>query len=115
MRESGYYPAGAEHDPNAPYNQSEPEKMFFDVDMMQTFHIQAKIASIDYKGYMYNGDIEDDFKAQYMQLGEAAQVAIEALRARLKAVMRGRESRRIAEAIDTLKLFIDAECDIEGE
>lgn len=25
MRESGYYPAGAEFDPRAPYNQDEPE------------------------------------------------------------------------------------------
>ena len=26
MRESGYYPPGAEFDPNAPYNQVEPEE-----------------------------------------------------------------------------------------
>lgn len=24
MYESGYYPAGAEHDPNAPWNQEDP-------------------------------------------------------------------------------------------
>lgn len=31
MRESGYYPHGAEFDPNAPYNQVEPEEREYKV------------------------------------------------------------------------------------
>lgn len=30
--ENPYYPAGATHDPNAPYNQHEPEEYTFDVE-----------------------------------------------------------------------------------
>ena len=36
MIESGYYPPGAEFDPNAPYNQVDPPKQEFEVTITQT-------------------------------------------------------------------------------
>lgn len=48
MRESGFYPPGAEFDPNAPYNEvSMPEKAF-DVCVSQTLSRDTSIYTNDY-------------------------------------------------------------------
>lgn len=47
-RESGYYPPGAEFDPNAPWNQSEPEEREFDCLCSQTLSKTVEILSSDY-------------------------------------------------------------------
>ena len=49
MTESGYYPPGAEFDPNAPYNQSEPEPIKLDVYITQVFSKPANIEVTDYE------------------------------------------------------------------
>lgn len=49
MRESGYFPAGAEFDPSAPYNQSEPEDMDFEVTCSQTL---SKIDTVTTNNYI---------------------------------------------------------------
>lgn len=49
MIESGYYPPGAEFDPNAPYNQSEPEPIKLDVYITQVFSKPANIEVTDYE------------------------------------------------------------------
>ena len=49
MTESGYYPPGAEFDPNAPYNQSEPEPIKLDVYITQVFSKPATIEVTDYE------------------------------------------------------------------
>ncbi len=68
MIESGYYPAGAEYDPRAPWNQSDPEEAVRDIcyscNMMRT----TKVATTDYTpGYVerdedgYACRCDDDF------------------------------------------------------
>ena len=48
MIESGYYPPGGEFDPNAPYNQSDPEPVKVDVCISQTLHKSTTISTTDY-------------------------------------------------------------------
>ena len=48
MIESGYYPPGSEFDPNAPYNQSEPEEIEVEVVISQTLSKSTKIITTDY-------------------------------------------------------------------
>ena len=74
MIESGYYPPGAEHDPDAPYNQSEPEEIEVEVVISQTLSRSTKILTTDYivnewedfepdeeGGFYRTGGIEYDF------------------------------------------------------
>ena len=49
MIESGYYPPGAEFDPNAPYNQQEPEPIKLDIYITQVFSKPANIEVTDYE------------------------------------------------------------------
>ena len=58
MTESGYYPPGAEFDPNAPYNQSEPEPIKLDVYITQVF---SKPANIEVTDYEYEVDEFDEY------------------------------------------------------
>lgn len=48
MKESGYYPPGAEFDSNAPYNQRDPEEVSVDVCVSQTLHKNTTIKTDDY-------------------------------------------------------------------
>lgn len=48
MNESDYYPAGAWNDQSAPYNQSEPQEMDFDVNVHTTLQKDATIRTNDY-------------------------------------------------------------------
>ena len=54
MKESGYYPPGAEFDPDAPYNQSDSEKKEFDVSISQTLSKNTVVYTNDFiHGYQY--------------------------------------------------------------
>jgi hypothetical protein len=48
MGESGYYPSGAEHDPNAPWNQRDTEEREFSVTVSQTLSKNTKVYTNDY-------------------------------------------------------------------
>lgn len=48
MIESGYYPPGAEFDPNAPWNQEELPEKTFDVCVSQTLSKSTKVTTNDY-------------------------------------------------------------------
>lgn len=48
MRESGYYPPGAEYDPNAPWNEKENEEIEFDIFVSQTLSKSTKISTSNY-------------------------------------------------------------------
>lgn len=48
MIESGYYPAGAEFDPSAPYNQSDPGDMEFGVTCSQSLSKSVSVWTSDY-------------------------------------------------------------------
>lgn len=49
MKESGYYPAGAEFDPNAPWNQSDPPEKEIDVLVSVTLSKTVKVKVSDYE------------------------------------------------------------------
>lgn len=48
MIESGYYPPGAEFDPNAPWNEQEVPERTFDVCVSQTLSKNTKVLTNDY-------------------------------------------------------------------
>ena len=48
MAESGYYPAGAEHDPNAPWNQEDIPEREVEVTVSVTLSKTLKIEVSDY-------------------------------------------------------------------
>ena len=60
MTESGYYPIGTEHDPNAPYNQVEHEKVEVEVVISQTLSRSTKIFITDYIAKEYENIESDD-------------------------------------------------------
>lgn len=49
MAESGYYPAGAEHDPNAPYNQVDNPEKEIEVTVSITLSKTVKVSVSDYE------------------------------------------------------------------
>ena len=46
---SDYYPAGAENDPNAPYNQVTPDPVNVDVEACYTLTRKAVVSTINYE------------------------------------------------------------------
>lgn len=49
MTESGYYPSGAEHDPNAPWNQADNPEREIEVTVSVTLSKTVKIKVSDYE------------------------------------------------------------------
>ena len=68
MIESGYYPPGAEHDPDAPYNQSEPEEIEVEVVINQTLSKSTKILTTDYIVNEWE-DFEPDEEGRFYRTG----------------------------------------------
>lgn len=64
MTESGYYPPGAEHDPNAPWNQEELTEREIEVTISVTLSKTVKIKVSDYtitdSGKDEDGDYFED-------------------------------------------------------
>ena len=63
MTESGYYPPGAEFDPNAPYNQLELPEEEFDITVTQTLSKTLTVATDNYR-YIEEAD-EDGRYVEY--------------------------------------------------
>lgn len=57
MAQSDYYPAGAEHDPNAPYNEKEPKPVKVKLDVYLTIHKVVEVETDKY--YAFPGEIND--------------------------------------------------------
>ena len=55
--ELSHYPAGAAYDPNAPYNEREPEKKKVKLDVYLTIHKVVEVETDKY--YKFNGEIND--------------------------------------------------------
>lgn len=69
MIESGYYPAGAEFDPSAPWNEHTNDEIDVEVDVTITVHKKVKIYTTDYElddeGCVCDyGDLKEDVKNQ---------------------------------------------------
>lgn len=60
MIESGYFPAGAEFDPSAPYNQSDPEEKEFDVTCSQSLSKTVTVTTNNYIPGASGVDYEPD-------------------------------------------------------
>lgn len=57
MNRNSNYPAGAEHDPNAPYNEREPELKKVKLDVYLTIHKVVEVETDKY--YAFAGEIND--------------------------------------------------------
>lgn len=57
MNRNSNYPPGAEHDPNAPYNEREPELKKVKLDVYLTIHKVVEIETDKY--YKFEGEIND--------------------------------------------------------
>ena len=57
MAQSDYYPMGAEHDPNAPYNEKEPKPIKVKLDVYLTIHKVVEVETDKY--YKFAGEIND--------------------------------------------------------
>ena len=57
MAQSDYYPMGAAYDPNAPYNEREPEKKKVKLDVYLTIHKVVEVETDKY--YKFAGEIND--------------------------------------------------------
>lgn len=57
MAQSDYYPMGAEHDPNAPYNEREPELKKVKLNVYLTIHKVVEIETTNYS--VFEGEIND--------------------------------------------------------
>lgn len=75
MRESGYYPPGAEFDPNAPYNEVEVPERKFDVCISQSLSKSTSIYTQDYQpeydeetGYTDADTTNTDWKKAYQNV-----------------------------------------------
>lgn len=57
MSESGYYPAGAEYDPRAPWNQVDPEPRKVEVTVSITL---SKTVEVEVTDYIAEEDSDED-------------------------------------------------------
>ena len=57
MNRNSNYPPGAEHDPNAPYNEKEPKPVKVKLDVYLTIHKVVEIETDKY--YKFEGEIND--------------------------------------------------------
>lgn len=76
MKESGYYPAGAEFDPSAPYNEEVVPNATFDCIIKQTLSKNVKVTTNDYNperddedGNIYYNTENTDWDAAYRDDG----------------------------------------------
>lgn len=69
MIERGYYPPGAEFDPNAPWNQEDPPEVEVDVTASHTISRDTTITTTDYTDTFENGfecgDLNGDYESQH--------------------------------------------------
>ena len=83
MKESGWYPPGAEFDPNAPYNQVEPEEKEYKVTAMYCIRRTDEIWSSKYDECDNLCDPQREWESVYMTplelFEECKQLAIEAI------------------------------------
>lgn len=65
MTESGYYPPGAEFDPDAPWNQNDPEEKEFEVTVSQTLSKSTTVTTSDYIPGGYFPETEWDIEGYH--------------------------------------------------
>lgn len=77
MKESGYYPPGAEFDPRAPYNQVAPKPIKLDVvvsvTLSKTFTIDVDDYTVEYEGADEDGNYTQEIDYSDCNLTEAVE------------------------------------------
>lgn len=71
MIESGYYSPGTEHNPNAPWNQSDPEPVEVEVTISQSLSKTTTITVTDYTAEEWE-DCEPDEEGGFYRTGGVA-------------------------------------------
>ena len=66
MRESGWYPPGAEFDPNAPYNQVEPEEKEYNIEAVFELRRTDQLWSNDYDDFDNLNDPKGEWSSIHM-------------------------------------------------
>lgn len=114
MRESGYYPPGAEFDPSAPYNEVPIPEKEFEVTISQTVSKTVKVLTDDYAqcyddecGYTYADTENTDWKEAYNRDHEDIPKLLELLRNYLEKDLEYGDSKYSKEQ---LKYYLE-ECD----
>lgn len=83
MRESGWYPPGAEFDPNAPYNQVELPEREYNIEAVFELRRTDELWSNDYDEFDNMNDPQREWESVYMTplelFEECKQLAIEAI------------------------------------
>jgi hypothetical protein len=69
MIESGYYPAGSEHDPDAPWNEVEVPEKDFDVTISQSLSRDITVTTNNYVPGASGVDYEPDDEGGYCSCG----------------------------------------------
>lgn len=112
MMESGYYPPGAEFDPDAPYNQSEPEPVEVDVTISQSLSRSTTIKVTDYISNEWE-DVEPNNKGGFYRTKE---IEYDFSDSDLKGAYE-EQDYTIPELLDYLKAYLIADianCDKES-
>lgn len=112
MIESGYYPPGAEFDPDAPYNQSEPEPVEVDVTISQSLSRSTTIKVTDYISNEWE-DFEPDEEGRFYRTGG---IEYDFSDSDLKGAYK-EQDYTIPELLDYLKAYLIADianCDKES-
>ena len=111
---SGNYPAGAEHDPNAPYNETVVPEQEFTVDVSVTLTKTVKLRTNNYtpefdegSGAVYTNttdiDWEEDYKNQCYTIPELLEVLQEYLKQDLQRAVFKDKRRKIKQMIKDCK------------
>lgn len=122
MTESGYYPAGAEHDPNAPYNQVElPEKEFkvtvtISVDKEVTVHTSDYCIDEDYDDGIGKCIFIDTSDTNWIEAYQEEHETIEGLLEEFKSLLEAKieECENFPEDKHTLERYKYLKSECEG-
>jgi len=129
MRESGYYPMGAEHDPHAPWNQRDPEPVMVPCTVMETISRRCECATTEYYREVtdepWNEIHEEevtvthgyDYSAEYGEQywGPAKLLAMMADAQESKLEFYGRDKDRIREMIEEARGWTREEYECQRE
>lgn len=98
MTESGYYPPGAEHDPNAPWNQVDNPEREIEVTVSVTLSKTVKIKVSDYNiidsGKDEDGEYYEDIDYSNCDLESAVKEQIYLPQEAYKYIISGKKSAK---------------------
>lgn len=115
------YPAGAEFDPNAPYNQPEPVEHEFDVAVDAILSMDCQVTSLVYPTVDYDEEgcdvfyevsssqLEEDFKDQHYTPLELIKKLRDVMKIRAKRCKNEVSKREAENLVAECELWLDAD------